>query len=164
MKYLKICLAGLLMMAIVSFRHPFYVSVTEVEYSSKTKEVGMSIKVFPDDLEETLREFNGNKYDVVRGDKKTIGAVLEKYIKQHINIKLNGIPKPYQMIGYENDKESIWMYFSISNQPGVRSIEVESDLMYAYKQEQTNIIHIKLDEKRESFRLIAPEKKAILRK
>lgn len=163
MKYLKILLAPLLLV-VLSFKHPFYVSVTEVEYSSKTKEVGISVKVFPDDLEESLRKFNGNKYDVVQGDKKMIGPVLDKYIKQHMRIMLNGTAKSYQWMGYEIDKESVWMYFSITNQPGVRSIQVQSDLMYAYKQEQTNIIHIKLDDKRESFRLMAPEMSAILRK
>lgn len=163
MKYLKILLAPLLLV-VLSFKHPFYVSVTEVEYSSKTKEVGISVKVFPDDLEESLRKFNGKKYDVVQGDKKIIGPVLDKYIKQHMRILLNGTAKSYQWMGYEIDKESVWMYFSITNQPGVRSIEVQSDLMYAYKQEQTNIIHIKLDDKRESFRLMAPEMSAILRK
>lgn len=163
MKYLKILLAPLLLV-VLSFKHPFYVSVTEVEYSSKTKEVGISVKVFPDDLEESLRKFNGNKYDVVQGDKKIIGPVLDKYIKQHMRILLNGTAKSYQWMGYEIDKESVWMYFSITNQPGVRSIQVQSDLMYGYKQEQTNIIHIKLDDKRESFRLMAPEMSAILRK
>ena len=163
MKYLKILLAPLLLV-VLSFKHPFYVSVTEVEYSSKTKEVGISVKVFPDNLEESLRKFNGKKYDVVQGDKKIIGPILDTYIKQHMRILLNGTAKSYQWMGYEIDKESVWMYFSITNQPGVRSIEVQSDLMYAYKQEQTNIIHIKLDDKRESFRLMAPEMSAILRK
>ena len=163
MKYLKILIVPLLML-VLAFKHPFYISVTEVEYSSKTKEVGISVKVFPDDLEESLRKFNGKKYDVVQGDKKIIGPVLDKYIKQHMRILLNGTAKSYQWMGYEIDKESVWMYFSITNQPGVRSIEVQSDLMYAYKQEQTNIIHIKLDDKRESFRLMAPEMSAILRK
>jgi hypothetical protein len=163
MKYLKILLAPLLVL-VLAFNHPFYVSVTEIEYSSKTKEVGISVKVFPDDLEESLRKFNGNKYDVVQGDKKIIGPVLDKYIKQHMRILLNGTAKSYQWMGYEIDKESVWMYFSITNQPGVRSIQVQSDLMYTYKQEQTNIIHIKLDDKRESFRLMAPEMSAILRK
>jgi hypothetical protein len=101
---------------------------------------------------------------VVQGDKKIIGPALDKYIKQHMRIQLNGSVKSYQWMGYEIDKESIWIYFSIANQPGVRSIEVQSDLMYAYKQEQTNIIHIQLDEKRASFRLMAPENKAVLKK
>lgn len=164
MKYLKILIACLIIVAALSFKHPFFVSVTEVEYSSKTKELGLSIKVYPDDLEETLRKFDGNKYDVLHGDKKQISQVLELYIKKHLSIKLNGIAKAYQFLGYEVDKESIWMYGNITQQTGVKSIEINSDIMYEYKSEQTNILHIKLDDKRESFRLTRPETKAILKK
>jgi hypothetical protein len=164
MKYLKILAGVLLFISTISFKHPFFVTVTEVEYSTKSKELGMSIKVYPDDLEETLRKFNGKKYDVIQGDKKQISQALEEYLKKHLSIRLNGINKTYQFLGYEIDKESVWIYCNISNQPGVRSIEISSDMMYEYKPEQTNIIHIKLDEKRESFRLTSPSTKAILKK
>lgn len=164
MKYLKMLIAGMLIFSLTSFKHPFFVSVTEIEYSSRSKELGLSIKVYPDDLEETLRKFSGNKYDVLKGDKKQITPVLEQYIKKHFSIKLDGIVKKYQFLGYEIDKESVWMYCNIANQPGVKTIEISSDLMYEYKPEQTNIIHIKLDEKRESFRLTSPLTKAILKK
>jgi hypothetical protein len=164
MKYLKIFLAFLLFAIVVGFTHPFFVSVTEIEYSSKTKELGMVVKLYPDDLEETLRKFNGVKYDVIQGDKKILQPILDQYIKKHISIKLNGIKKVYQFIGYEIDKESVLIYFSITNQPAISSIEVESDIMYEYKSEQTNIIHIKLDQKRESYRLIAPDKKVLFKK
>lgn len=56
------------------------------------------------------------------------------------------------------------MYGNITQQTGVKSIEINSDIMYEYKSEQTNILHIKLDDKRESFRLTRPETKAILKK
>jgi hypothetical protein len=164
MKYLKILVGVLLFFGAISFKHPFFVTVTEVEYSTKSKELGMSIKVYPDDLEETLRKFNGKKYDVIQGDKKQVSLVLEQYFKKHLSIKLNGINKPYQFLGYEIDKESVWIYCNISNQAGVKSIEISSDIMYEYRPEQTNIIHIKLDEKRESFRLTSPNTKAILKK
>ena len=164
MKYLKILAGVLLFFSMISFKHPFFVTVTEVEYSTKSEELGMSIKVYPDDLEETLRKFSGKKYDVIQGDKKEVSQILEQYIKKHLSIKLNNINKPYQFLGYEIDKESVWMYWNISNQVGVKSIEILSDIMYDYKPEQTNIIHIKLDEKRESFRLTSPNTKAILKK
>lgn len=164
MKYLKMLVGLMLFISTVSFKHPFFVTVTEVEYSTQSKELGMSVKVYPDDLEETLRKFNGKKYDVIQGDKKQISLVLEEYLKKHLNIKLNGINKPYQFLGYEIDKESVLMYCNITNQAAVKSIEITADMMYEYKPEQTNIIHIKLDEKRESFRLTSPNTKAILRK
>lgn len=164
MKYLKRLIPLLLFISTVSFKHPFFVTVTEVEYSNKSKELGMSIKAYPDDLEETLRKFSGKKYDVIQGDKKQVSPAIEEYLKKHLSIKLNGINKPYQFLGYEIDRESVLMYCSITNQPGVKSIEIFSDMMYEYKPEQTNIVHIKLDEKRESFRLTSPDTKAILKK
>lgn len=164
MKYWKFFVGCLLIIVFTSFKHPFYLSVTEIEYSSKTKELGMSIKFFPDDLEETLRKFNGNKYDVIKGDKKTINPVFDQYIKKHLSIKLNGINKPYQFLGYEINQESVWIYFSILNQPNIKTIEVTSNIMYEYKSEQTNIIHLKIDEKRESFKLNYPDTKAVLKK
>jgi hypothetical protein len=45
--------------------HPFFVSITEVEYSSKTKELGIATKFFPDDLEEALRKSTGKKFDII---------------------------------------------------------------------------------------------------
>lgn len=164
MKYFKIFLACVVFTSVVGFTHPFFVSVTEIEYSSKTKELGIVVKLYPDDLEETLRKFNGIKYDVIQGDKKQLQPILDQYIKKHLSIKLNGIKKAYQYLGYEIDKESVLIYFSITNQPAVASIEVESDIMYEYKPEQTNIIHVKLDQKRESFRLTAPDKKVLFKK
>lgn len=164
MKNLKILVAAIWIVILYGFVHPFYMSITEVEYNRSSKELGISIKVYPDDLEETLRNFNGKKLDIIQGNKKEISPVLEQYIHKHLTIKLNGMVKPYQFLGYEIAKESVWMYCNINNQPGVRSIEINSDFMYEYKPEQTNIIHIKLDEKRESFRLTAPDTKALLKK
>ena len=164
MKYLKFLVIGFLILVCTSFKHPFFVSVTEIEYSSKSKEMGMVVKVYPDDLEETLRKFNGVKYDVIQGDKKQINTIIDQYIKKHIAIKLNGVKRTYQFLGYEIDKESVLIYFSISNQIGVLAIEVESNLMYEYKPEQTNIVHIKIDNKRESFRLTAPNTKVLFKK
>ena len=164
MKYSRIFIALSILAVLTSFAHPFFVSVTEVEYSSKTKELGMVIKVFPDDLEETLRKFTGKKYDVIQGQKKEINPVIDQYIQKHISIKLNGTLKTYRFLGYEIDKESVLVYFSISNQPGISVVEINSNLMYEYRPEQTNIVHIKLDNKRESFRLTTPYTKAILKK
>ncbi len=144
--------------------HPFYVSVIEVEYSSKSKELGVSCKVFPDDLEEALRLFSNKKYDLGNGPKKELDSVLNLYMQQQLSIKLNGAKKSLRYLGFENDKEATWIYFTIPKASGVRSIEVDCSLMYVYKQEQTNIIHLKLDDKRQSFKLSAPSTQAVLQR
>jgi hypothetical protein len=152
-RYLLIPIALILL---TSFVHPFYTSVTEVEYSSKTKELGMACKIFPDDLEETLRLYTGKKYDLYKNDKQLLNPILEAYFKKHVAILINEKARAYSFLGYEIDKEVVWIYFNIPKLTGVRSIEVQSNLMYEYKAEQTNIIHINLDGKKQSYKLMAP--------
>ena len=73
--------------------HPFFVSITEVEYSSKTKELGIATKFFPDDLEEALRKFSGKKYDLVSGEKKSTGDAINSYFTRHVQVLVNGKPR-----------------------------------------------------------------------
>jgi hypothetical protein len=136
--------------------HPFYFSVTELEYSSSRKEVGISCKVFPDDMEETLRLFTQKKFDLSVENNQEISAALTSYFKKHLGVKVNGKPKDIIFLGYQNDKEATWIYFNIPKVAGVTSIELSTDLMYEYREEQTNIIHLNIDQKRESFKLTSP--------
>ncbi|MEY4739630.1 MAG: hypothetical protein RLZZ05_1014 [Bacteroidota bacterium] len=142
--------------------HPFFVAITELEYSSKTKELGIATKFFPDDLEEALRKFSGKKYDVVSGEKKTTGDAINTYFNKHVQVLINGKPKQINFLGYEIEKEVVWVYYNSTKLTGVKSIEVISTLMYDYKAEHTNIIHIKMDEKRQGFKLNAPDQSAKL--
>ena len=41
---------------LMGLSHPFYLAVIEAEYSSKSKELGISIKVYPDDMEAALKK------------------------------------------------------------------------------------------------------------
>lgn len=145
---------------LMGLSHPFYVSVTEVEYKSASKEIGIVCKVFPDDMEETLRLFTQKKFDISKQDDKEINASLEAYFKKHLTIKVNGKPTNSMFLGYENIKESTYIYFNVPNISNVKSIELNSDLMYEYHAGQTNIVHLSIDNKRESFKLSAPETQA----
>lgn len=144
--------------------HPFFVTITEVEYNSKTKELGIATKFFPDDLEEALRKSTGKKYDIISGEKKSTGDAINSYFTNQVQVFINGKPLQLSFLGYEIEKEVVWVYYNATKVSGVKSIEVISALMYDYKSEQTNIIHIKMDEKRQSFKLNAPSKSAKLTK
>ncbi len=45
--------------------HPFFVSVTDINYQQKTKTVEISSKLFFDDLEETLEREHQESLDIV---------------------------------------------------------------------------------------------------
>ena len=50
--------------------HPFFVSVTEIEYLSKEKVLGVSCKVFNDDLETTLKTATVAQVDILFTSKR----------------------------------------------------------------------------------------------
>lgn len=141
--------------------HPFYLAVIEAEYSSKNKELGISIKVYPDDMEAVLKKTLNKTISFSDNNKDQLNKLVEAYVKSHLGIKINGSQASYEYMGFEHSNEAIYMYFSISSLKNVKSIEINTDMMYEYKDEQTNIIHIIIDGKRNSFKLNAPNKSAI---
>lgn len=152
-------LVVLMLPFVMGMTHPFYVSVTEVEYSSKTREIGIACKIFPDDLEETLRLFSKTKYDLSGAEKQKNNEALAAYFSKHLRLEINGKTQPLQFLGYENNRESTWVYFTAARVSGVKKMALITDILYEYKPEQTNIIHLNLDGKRESHRLSAPSTK-----
>ena len=151
----------LLMMMFTRFFHPFFVSVVEVEYVTKDREVGISCKIFSDDLEKTIEGFSKQDIDILNGDKKKNDELLKKYFAAHLSISLDGkIVYSLPISGYENDKEATWIYLEIKNVPAPAKVDVVTDILYDYNKSQQNIIHCILDGKRQSYRLQFPEKKA----
>jgi hypothetical protein len=140
--------------------HPFYVSVLEVEYITKDREVGISCKVFSDDLEATIKKISGKEADILKGDKKNNDELLKGYFAVHLSMMVDGKTHIPKYLGYENDKEATWIYFEVKNINPPERIEIITDLLYEYQKSQQNIIHCILDGKRQSMRLQYPDKKA----
>jgi len=150
----------LLLMMFTRFFHPFFVSVVEVEYVGKDRAIGISCKVFSDDLEKTLETFSKQDVDILKGDKKKNDEQLKKYFTAHLSITLDGKSYVPGYLGYENDKEASWIYLEIKNVSSPGKVEVITDILYDYQKSQQNIIHCILEGKRQSYRLQYPEKKA----
>lgn len=163
MKIVKIVFAFTFVCLLTAGRHPFYVSTTEIEYIAKSKEVGISFKTFPDDLEETIRIFSGKKIDLSSKNKSENNQLISNYLKQHLQVDINRTNKELIYLGYEIDKEAVWVYFNIPKINSIKEIKIVSDVMYEYKPEQTNIIHVNLKGNTNSYKLTAPVKEVVIR-
>ena len=67
-----------LSISLIALLHPFYVSVIDINHNTKEESVEMSIRIFTQDLEETLQKYSTAKIDMVHPTNK---AVLDKQIK-----------------------------------------------------------------------------------
>ena len=142
--------------------HPYYMSVTEIEYKSAEKEVQVACKIFTDDLEETLkREFN-KKIDIVNAaQKRENEQLLQRYLQKHFKLQLDNKAVALDFFGFEEEGEAIWIYLLAKNTAAFKSATVFSDVLYSYREDQLNIIHFKNKGERKSYRLNYPNKQVV---
>lgn len=154
---------GLFLLSTISFvlsafaLHPYYMSVTEIEYKPAEKEVQVACKIFTDDLEEALKNEFSKKADVVNpAQKKETEQLLQRYVQKHLKLQLDNKAVPLEFLGFEEEGEAVWIYLLVKNMAAFKSAVVFNDLLYSYRNEQINIIHFKNSGERKSFRLNYP--------
>ena len=143
---------------ILTLAHPYYVSVIEVECSSRSGTVGVSCKIFTDDLEEALKKEGVTGLDIVKGDSARHAQGVASYLRRHLAMSAGGKPVDLRFLGFENDSEATWCYFEQTGVKDFRSIRVTSDLLYETRKEQINILHVTVDGERRSKRLVNPDR------
>jgi hypothetical protein len=141
--------------------HPIFMSVTEIEHNAKDKTLEISCKIFTDDFEKTLRQLYKTPVDLINPkDKVAAGKMVSDYVQQHLSVAVNGKKQVLQFIGYEQQEEGILSYYQANNVAAVTKIDVTDNILYEYKKEQIEIIHVTVDGNRKSTRLNNPDDKA----
>jgi hypothetical protein len=142
-------------------KHPFFVSVIEAEYYKKENLVGISCKIFNDDLETSLKKFSGQPVDIINGDKNANKQKMASYFPQHITVKLNGKKMKYEVLGYENEKDAVFVYLELKGTGEPKKFEIETNLLYDLDKSQVNLVHFIKNGERQTQRLTYPNTSAI---
>ena len=142
--------------------HPIYVSVTEIEHNAKEKTLEISCKIFTDDFEKTLRKAYKTYVDLLKPkDKNAMNNLVKDYVTKHLLIKVDGKAVALEFIGYEQEEEGIVSFYQVNNIPAVKKLDITNNILFEYKKEQINIIHVSVDGKRKSTKLLNPDAKAV---
>ena len=143
--------------------HPFYISMTDVNYNNKAKSVEVSVRIFTDDFEKTLRSNCHCKVDLLAtSEKPSMEKLVNSYVLKHLQIKIDGQLRNLEFTGYQKEDESVWNYFVIKNVGQVKKIEIDNTLLHDYKSEQINMLHIKANGKEQSDKLDYPNKNYVV--
>jgi len=142
----------------LGFKHPFYLSVTDLKYNEKEKALQGSVKIFVNDLEGALKKQEGKTVDLVN-PKDTVRTkkLLEDYLKKHLAFKINGKAFTYNMLGFEQEQEAIWIYIE-AKCPLPKKLEIENSILYDFLSGQSNIVHLEVKGERKSLKVDNPEK------
>jgi hypothetical protein len=143
--------------ACLSFFHPFYVSVTEVNHNAKAQSVEISCRMFYDDLEHVLEKQYKTRLDIVKpASKDQMNKLLNDYIHKHLVIKVDGKALNPSYLGYEIQEDGAWAYLEVKGIAKAQKIEVHDDLLYTEHTEQINMIHVTVNGQRKSTKLDNP--------
>lgn len=124
--------------------HPYYISMTEIEHVKQANSLQVSVRIFTDDLEQTIRQTYKGKVDLLNKDEKASSEkLIQQYLNKHLIVKADGKVLPLTFLGFSSEDGSIWSYLEYTNIASPGSLEVNNSLLYDFKQEQVNFLHIK---------------------
>ncbi|HQW83199.1 MAG TPA: hypothetical protein PK987_01995 [Ferruginibacter sp.] len=138
--------------------HPIYVSVTQIEHNAKDKTLEISCKIFTDDFEHELRRTYKGTVDLLQPkDKAAMNKLVSAYVQKHLLLNVNGKSALLNFIGYEQDEEGIISYYQVNDIALVKKIDVVDNILFDYKEQQINIVHVIVNGKRKSTKLVNPD-------
>ena len=142
------------------YAHPFYVSVFEVRENTKEKILEITCKIFTDDFEKDLRKDYNTHVDLLNNaDRPVMGKLVNNYIKEHVQILVDGKKCMLQYLGFEQDEEAVDCYFQVSDITVNKTVEIINSILFDYKPEQVNIVHVMVKGIRKSTQLVNPDYK-----
>lgn len=144
----------LLAAALLGFRHPFHVSVCQVDHNPQTQALEITFKIFTDDLEEALAAQGARR--LFLGDARESQAVdryLFNYLKHAVVFVVNGDTTAFQYLGKEIETDVTWCYVEIAKIAQVKKISVTSRLLHEIFEDQINLVHVRAGGKLKSLQL-----------
>jgi hypothetical protein len=141
--------------------HPFYTSVSEINYNQSSKILEISCRVFSNDMEACLEKLNHSKADLGNAaQKQAIDQMLMVYLNNHLQIQVNKKPAALQWVGREPESDASWIYLQAPCPERPGSIVITNTLLYDMFNSEINIIHVTVNGDRKSIRLNYPDKLA----
>ena len=136
--------------------HPVHVSVTEVSFDAKEKELEIISRIFWDDLEKSIREARKQpELNLLEpGAPITTDQLVWEYLQKRFKITLNGKAQKIKYLGHEVESEAILCYIQVANVKKVETIEVYNSTLTDLHEDQSNLVHVTLGETVKSLRLM----------
>jgi len=142
--------------------HPFYVSITTVDFNEGAQRLEISCRIFYDDLETALRAEGGvASVDLIRpADRKVTDSLVARYLRRYVALSVDGRRQPLHYLGYEIEDDVAWCYLEATGVPAVKRLTLDNRVLFAQFDKQSHIIHATAYGERKSTKLDNPAYRA----
>lgn len=134
-----------------NYFHPFFVSVTELNFNSKNNSLEVSCKMFLDDLQNGLSKLYKRTIDLNNAKAEAENnKILADYVTKHFSIATDAKATALKFVGFEVEKESVYCYFEAGNIAQPKKVQLNNEILIDFKPEQINIMHVMVNGNRKS--------------
>lgn len=142
-------------LAVCFLLHPIHVSVTEIEFDHKDKALEIMMRVFIDDFELAMRNhLKRPELDILNPGKGTsVDTLVAAYLHDHFKITLDGKVQTTRYLGHEREADAFIFYVEVRNVSAWKSITIRNDVIMSTYDDQSNIVHVFVNDKVKSLRL-----------
>ena len=126
--------------------HKFHASLTQMVHNPQTRTAEVVLRLFADDLENTLGRRNAKRVVLDKNDdaQEMVFTYIQEAFRLHDG---DGALIPLKWVGLELDVQSVWVYLElpIGDLTGLR---LENKLFFELFDDQVNTVNIKQNTKR----------------
>ncbi len=147
-------LLSLVLLFQIASAHKFYASLTEANFNTETKSLELILKFFVDDFEEAIHFNSGiilSLGDVQESNQAD--SLILAYVQAGFQISQNDHTLEQDYIGFESDKDYVWIYIEIKQFDPDQSHQLNMSLLTEVFEEQSNQINLNANGKLDSFTL-----------
>jgi hypothetical protein len=143
-----------LLYIVVNF-HPIHVSIAEVDHNAEAKALQITLRIFVDDLELSIRNrINAPEMDLLEpGGTKTTDALVSEYLAEVLKLKVDKKAVKTRYLGHEIEGPAMICYIEVENIKKFKTIEVTNRAIMETHEDQSNLVNVNYKEKVKSLRL-----------
>jgi hypothetical protein len=136
--------------------HPVHVSVTEISFDGKERELEIVSRIFMDDLETAIREAKKQPgLNLLEpGSTLTTDQLVSEYLQSRFKITLNGKVQKIKYLGHEVESPALLCYIQVQNVKKLETIGVFSSVLTELYDDQSNLVNVTHGETLKSLRLM----------
>ena len=144
-----------LLLSFVLWFHPIHLSITEIDHNEKSKALQMTMRIFVDDLELSIRKkINDPELDLLEpGSGRTTDNLVSDYLSETVKLKVDKKAVKINYIGHEIEGPAMICYVEIQNIKKFTTIEVTNKVILEIHDDQSNLVNVNYHDKVKSIRL-----------
>ena len=131
--------------------HPVHLSVCEANYNPHSQNLELALKVFVEDMEQSLMERTGK--EVRFGDDLTDArhdSLINVYLQEVFLVKADDSLLTWHMLGKDGQLGDMWIYMEVPLADGFQELVFEDKVLMDLFADQKNLIHFTYGEFKQS--------------